>query len=364
MTRILVVDDNTELLDLLRVLLEQRGDHQVTLSADGTDGLAKALADPPDLAILDVMMPDVSGYEICRQLRANPATATVPVIMLTARGQAVDHQAALDAGADDHMVKPVDTEQLLSRVNELLAARRGAEETSTPAHVVVLLSLRGGVGVTTLAVNLAATAAQEQNGPVCLVDLCPVSGHAALQLGLRPEPNWANMPGGPPTPDVVEEHLLQHSSGLRLLAAPMFPPLGEELPRQTVQTILEILQQQFATVVVDAPPVLSEAALAALEAATRVELVVTAEPPSIQTAIGTLRVLKHWTGKIQIVLNQVAPGALLSRQVIERTLKRPLAGTVPFDPNQARALTQGGPLVLSAPGSPLAQAVRALAREL
>ena len=72
MARILVIDDNVELLETIRQILEQRGGHQAVLSADGADGLAKALADPPDMAIVDVMMPGVSGYEICRRLRANP----------------------------------------------------------------------------------------------------------------------------------------------------------------------------------------------------------------------------------------------------------------------------------------------------
>lgn len=364
MAKILVIDDNAELLELLRVLLEQRGGYQTVLSADGTDGLFQALSDPPDLVISDVMMPDVSGYEICRQLRANPSTASVPIIILTARGQTVDHQAALDAGADDHMVKPVDMEELLQRVSDLLL-KRETEKPLAPTRTLLMFSLRGGVGVTTLAVNLAVTLAQDGNGTVCLADFCPSSGHAALQLGLRSDLDWSGLAqAGDLQSEAVAAHLLQHASGLRLLASPALPVMGSGLSRTAARAILEAMQRQFDTVIVDASSVLDEATMAAVETATVVGLVVTAEPPAIQTAAGTLRALKQWSDKFQIVSNQVAPGLRLPKGALERALKRPLAGSIPFDPAQARALAQGAPLALGNPSSPLAQAARELGRQL
>ena len=375
MANILVIDDDSELLEMIRLLLEQRGGHQAVLSADSADGLAKARADPPDLAIIDVMMPDISGYEICRRLRANPSTASIPIIVLTARGQLVDRQAALDAGADDYMVKPATVVELLGRVDALLV-KHPTVKSPLLSRTIVLLSLRGGVGVTTLAVNLAATLAQtggnfppmggtEGDEAACLVDLCPSSGHVALQLGLRPEPNWSGLiQAGVLDAEVVERSLLKHDSGLRVLASPVFPVAGQGLPRTVVQTTLEILQQRFAATVVDTPSVLNEVTMAVLEAAPVVGLVVTAETPSIQTAIGTLRALKQWSPKLQIILNQNTPAPQLPAGAIERALKRPLMWTIPFDPAQAQALTQGTPLILHNPSSPLAQAVRGLAQAL
>jgi pilus assembly protein CpaE len=364
MAKILLIDDDSEFLDMINLLMK-RGGHQTVLSADGPDGLAKAAADPPDLAIVDVMMPDMTGYEVVRQLRANPITAALPIIILTARGQPVDRQAALEAGADVYMSKPVTMADLSERVEELLA-RRTSARGALMKGTLVMLSLRGGVGVTTLATNLAALLAQAGDRAACLVDLSLSSGHAALQLGLRPDPNWSGLVGtGRLDVTTIDVHLLSHSSGLQLLASPVLPIVGQQgLSRPMTQTVLGALQQEFSVVVVDAPSVLDEATVAAVEIATAVGLVVTADPASVQTALGTLRALNRWLAKFHIVLNQVSPGPLPPAKAIEQALKRPVVGAIPFDPAQARALAQGAPLALSDPNSPLALAVIDLAGKL
>ncbi|MFL7792107.1 MAG: response regulator [Anaerolineae bacterium] len=363
MARILIIDDDSEFLDMLNLVMRRVG-HETTLSGDGPDGLSKALADPPDLAIVDVMMPDMTGYEVVRQLRADSATASLPIIILTARGQPVDRQAALDAGADVYMSKPVTMADLAERVEDLLGKPSSARSTLLKGSFV-MLSLRGGVGVTTLATNLAATLAQAGDKAACLLDLCPSSGHAALQLGLRPEPNWSGIIGGGIDAEVVDVHLLQHDSGLHVMASPVFPGVGQPgISRPVAQAMLGTLQQEFSIVVVDAPSVLDEAAMVAVEMASAVILVVTVESPSIQAALGTLGALKRWLPKFYTVINQVCPGAQPPAEAIERTLKRPIIGVIPFDPAQAQALAQGTPQVIRDPASPLAQGVQKLAQNL
>jgi MinD-like ATPase involved in chromosome partitioning or flagellar assembly len=91
--------------------------------------------------------------------------------------------------------------------------------------------------------------------------------------------------------------------------------------------------------------------------------VVTAESPSIQTAVGTLHTLKRWVAKFKVILNQTSPGPQIPAGVIEHALKQPLVRSIPYDPAQDRALAEGVPLALQSPGSPLAQAVLELAQE-
>src|SRR5438046_7669368 len=103
---ILVVDDQDRDRRLLQAMLEAYG-HAVRTASSGEDALAAIAADPPDLVMLDVVMPGLSGYDVCRRIRASPATAFLPVVMLTASGDP-DRVAALDAGADDFLAKPYD----------------------------------------------------------------------------------------------------------------------------------------------------------------------------------------------------------------------------------------------------------------
>jgi DNA-binding response OmpR family regulator len=116
---VLVVDDDPVILRLLEVNFQMEGFNVLT-AADGQDGVAAATASLPDLVVSDVMMPKVSGLELVQQLKANPDTAGIPVILLSAKAQVDDIRAGLDAGADDYVTKPFEPLELVDRVNKLL----------------------------------------------------------------------------------------------------------------------------------------------------------------------------------------------------------------------------------------------------
>jgi DNA-binding response OmpR family regulator len=123
MERILIVEDELPMRTALEDVLAAEG-YRVLTAADGAAGLERAVNEKPDLILLDIMMPVLDGYSVCAELRrlANP----VPVLMLTAKGQVEDRVTGLDAGADDYLVKPFSTEELLARVRALLRrVRRG-----------------------------------------------------------------------------------------------------------------------------------------------------------------------------------------------------------------------------------------------
>jgi len=117
--RILVVDDEPDLLELVRVTLVQAG-YEVEAVADGRAALDAVRRAPPDLVVLDLMLPDVSGTEVCRLLRADPDQASVPIIMLTARADEVDRVVGFELGADDYVTKPFSPRELTLRVNAVL----------------------------------------------------------------------------------------------------------------------------------------------------------------------------------------------------------------------------------------------------
>ncbi|HEX7793522.1 MAG TPA: response regulator transcription factor [Vicinamibacterales bacterium] len=119
MKRIQIIEDDRDIADLVRRYLEKAG-FAVEISASGRDGLAALNARPPDLLVLDLMLPHVGGVEICRAARAAPATALVPIIMLTARAEEAERIAGLEIGADDYIAKPFSPNELVARVRALL----------------------------------------------------------------------------------------------------------------------------------------------------------------------------------------------------------------------------------------------------
>lgn len=122
MARVLVVEDEESLLHTLRYNLTRSG-HEVRLCTNGAQALELARGDPPGVMILDVMLPGLDGFEVCRQLRretANPAVSRVPILMLTARDEEIDRVVGLELGADDYLTKPFSMRELLARVKALL----------------------------------------------------------------------------------------------------------------------------------------------------------------------------------------------------------------------------------------------------
>jgi two-component system phosphate regulon response regulator PhoB len=120
--RILVVDDEPDLLELARFNLDQAG-FQVEVAETGEEGLERLRRSRPDLVILDLMLPGLSGEEVCRRLRADPGLADLPVIMLTAKGEEVDRVVGFELGADDYVTKPFSPRELVLRVKAVLRRR-------------------------------------------------------------------------------------------------------------------------------------------------------------------------------------------------------------------------------------------------
>ena len=132
MKRILIIEDDRDIADLVRRYLEKAG-FSVEVTVTGRDGMTALTERPPDLLVLDLMLPHMSGAEICHAARANPATALIPIIMLTARSEEAERIAGLEIGADDYIAKPFSPNELVARVRALL---RRTARTHTPPPTV------------------------------------------------------------------------------------------------------------------------------------------------------------------------------------------------------------------------------------
>lgn len=122
MAKILIVDDSAEFRRLIEIAL-QRAEHETVAAEDGTSGIQAAILEQPELILLDYMMPDMNGQDVFRELRGNPDTSSIPVIMITAFSNESDRVAMLRLGMDDFLTKPISPKDLVSRVSSLLYQR-------------------------------------------------------------------------------------------------------------------------------------------------------------------------------------------------------------------------------------------------
>lgn len=349
MARIYVIDDDEQLLKMVGLMLE-RGGHTVSLFSNPVEGLDQIKEERPDLLVLDVMMPNMSGHDVAREIRQTDGIANIPILVLTARSQEIDRTTAIQSGADDYMSKPVTSQELMERVDKLLT-QKGGQVSPEQGLIITVFGLRGGTGRTTVAVNLAAALRRISHQEVCLVDLSPSGGQAVMHMRLQTRSSWLDFPEVHELNwDEIKNRLIIHPSGLRVLGAPVKPQPPEALSGEKTNRVLDLLKRHMAVTVVDAPGTLTSSFLASVTAAEMNIHLLTPEVVSVQTAVKLNRVLSKQGLKIKRkthILNQVTPEAQLPATAVERGLSNRVAFTIGFDPNQSRAMAQGVPLALT-----------------
>ncbi len=226
--RILIVDDDLETLRLVGLALQRQG-YDILAANTGAQAVESAMAELPDLILLDIMMPDVDGYEVTRRLRAEPTTASIPILIFSAKGQVDDKVTGYEAGADDYLTKPTHPAELAAHIKVLLS-RTGRTRPTSPlgerGQVAAFISAKGGTGVSTLALNTGMLLAQRNRAKVIAVELHPGQGNWGLELGYNKPENLnrlLHMNPGDITQPAVENELVIHSSGLRLLLSSSKP---------------------------------------------------------------------------------------------------------------------------------------------
>lgn len=259
--KILIVDDDLDTLRLVGLMLQRQG-YQISAATNGQQGLDKAFEENPDLILLDVMMPDMDGYEVTKRLRANPATLNTPILMFTAKSQLDDKVVGFEAGVSDYLTKPTHPSELQARVKTLLG-RVKEKQVSSPVsrggqsgYVVGVLAARGGLGVTSLAVNLAAGLLNRSKSDVIVAEMLPGQGALALELGANASNGLVDLLSATKASELnrdrVREVLFHHGSGLKFLLA-SDRPRDMHLINQTsnYETILSRLTDMARFVILD-----------------------------------------------------------------------------------------------------------------
>jgi CheY-like chemotaxis protein len=373
MAYILFIDDNRDVQKLLSIAIKRKKQHDLTPASNGEEGIALAINRKFDLILLDIMMPDMDGYEVARRLRAEPRTQHLPIIMFTSRAQTADAEAGLEAGANAYLSKLASVDDVLKTIDDVIAESRSKQPAPTetpaapptpqpaapapesvataplppPGRSLCILGCRGGVGATMLAVNIAA-AFTRRSRQVCLIDLWHVSGHAAPMMRLPSKPSWGDL-NSDLNPNAIGSALIKHPSGMRVLAAPA-QPQSVGLSGEAFNSITKILPTFFNEVIFNASPSLDAATCMALTYSERILLVLAPEVTTVPAAaamLGFINSLNVPSHRVRVVLNHPTQNSSAPLPAIERELNHPIDAILPYDVSQPRALAQGIPLAFT-----------------
>jgi pilus assembly protein CpaE len=261
--KILVIDDDVDTLKLVGLILQRQG-YEVRVANSGAQALTILETDLPDLILLDIMMPEMDGYEVAKKLRTEIPTTDIPIIMFTAKSQLDDKVMGFEAGADDYLTKPTQPRELLAHIKAVLTRSTKGRKTGpiiTPSSsergfMIGVLGAKGGLGVSTIAVNLGIALRESHKKDVIIADFRPGQGSIGLELGY-PKTEGLNrlleLKVNEISVQEIESQLVVHSSGVSLLlsshrpsdskyafAAPHFEAIARQLPFLARHVVLDL----------------------------------------------------------------------------------------------------------------------------
>ncbi len=359
-SKVLIVDDSQLMNQMIRDILEASG-YEARSALGGEEALAVVDSWKPELILLDVMMPDMDGFEVCRRLRQREDTRSVPIIMVTAKASIADKQEGFEAGADDYITKPFEPTELKLRLSALLkrSSRIPSETTQPDNKLLVVHSLRGGSGCSSLAVNIALGLHHLWADPVVLVDLVRPAGVCCSMLNLQPyhrldtivDQNLDEMDSS-----MVEGYLTTHDSGVKLLGGFIDPVRAEKLSDNLVSYLLNRLLELYRYVVVDCSHDFSAPTVAALDIADQVVIPTTPDINAARLAQIQLKTFESlgYDASPFLVQNWTFAKQGIPRLQLEKYLGQPFNFVIPHAAGDwSMAINTGVPLISGDPESPM-----------
>ncbi len=372
--KVLIVDDDVQTLRLVGLMLERQG-YKILAANSGNQALQMARTEQPDVIILDIMMPDMDGYEVIRRLRKDPETANLPILLFTAKTDVDNKISGYEAGADDYLTKPIHPAELTAHLRSML--QRGKTRLSSSkerGYVVGVLAAKGGVGVSTLTLNLAIAFHQKTKAEVIAAEMRPGQGTWGIELGNQITDGLGNLLHMRPqeiSAGAIERELVRMPYGVRLLMASARTNETDLInTTKSLEAVIESLPLLAKVVLLDMGTNFNPGFDRMLEHCSEVILVTEPFPANIQRARQLVEDLSSkGFGRSKLISvvsnNRVRADAQLSIIQMQEILGIPVAQVIPPAPEMAyQAANRNIPLIQVAIGGMISQQYGLLAERL
>lgn len=368
--KVLLVEEFEERAELRKLL----GAAQLNVVGEagfGTDAVSASTQFKPDVAVVALAEPVARPLKTIESLVL--AAPNLIIVVVSSLGDREHLRKAMQAGARDYLVLPIRPNDLYKSVLKLVASehQRATIERDGKGlqrgDVISVFGVKGGIGKTTLSVNLAAAIAAETKQRVGVIDLDLQLGDVAVALNFVPEHTIADAVDALDRlePELLQSILYPDPSGLRVLPAPLQPEEADRIGPEQVQRILSVMSQTYDYVVVDTPPMFSDAVGAVLDASTMILLLTTQDLLSLRRTKVAIEMLHGWgysEDKVKLVINYAYHVDGVMGRDIESTLEYPIFWKVPNDPIVPVSLKEGRPFVETHGNSKVGKNVVDLAR--
>ena len=374
--RVLLIDDEQFYFKLIQKKAKE-SDYELEYAKSSSEGLAKISSFDPGLLIVDLMLPEMDGFQILERLKRDPKFGSIPVIVITAKDELDKKLKAFELGADDYLVKPFQPDELIARMGILARRGRAAQAQSKSADKAknaalhVVHTLRGGLGCSSIVVNLGLAFQKLWGRSILLVDGVLTAGQIALMLDAKPSATWENLVGiNEETMDevVISEMMCEHKSGIRYIASPRFPIAADTFSTDILKLFMDNLKTQNDFIVADVSHDFSDMTINMLSMSDSILLVMAPEIASLRSTVSALEIYDRLgisVDKVKIILNNNSSNPAIKQAQLEKVLKRPIDFVLPYEAGEVnKALNFGQPFILTNPDLPICLALEIMAYQL
>lgn len=322
----------------------------------------------PDIIIIDDHTQQDNIFNRVRSIKDNFPQASIFIVSSNKDPQQIID--AMKAGAAEYLVEPVEGKVLHNAIEEVRARMANAGKLSQ-GSVYSFISSKGGVGATTLAVNVATALANGKKRAVSLLDMCFQSGDASVLLDIVPQTTIMDICESIHRLDVsfLRSAMINHNTGLSFLAAPQNPEDSEDITASHISNILDLAKMLFDYVVLDCASMhINETTMEALKRSDKVFVVTDMSVPSIRNTVRLCKLIQKLgieLNKIEIVINRFIKGGALSLKEIEKNFDKPVYWLTPNDFSEiVSSINRGIPLIKLQPGAPFSKNINLLTKKI